>query len=222
MSEPTPAVPTPESGQQNTPEATPVTPPTIDAQVVGYTPAPEDPRQRYEDARAQASHGESSPSSSYSGGTSGAYSSPTSGPYAQSSGSYAQSSGAYTQGTNPQGSYTQSGPYATSGAQGASGTWGSYTSPAGQPGPAPYQSMTAPKSKIVAGVLGIVLGCFGIHNFYLGYIGKGLAQLALTVLTFGILSFISVTWGLIEGILILVSQPGSPWHRDAQGQELTD
>lgn len=54
------------------------------------------------------------------------------------------------------------------------------------------------KSKIAAGLLGIFLGGFGVHNFYLGYIGKGIAQI-ISTFCFGI-GFI---WGFIEGILIL-------------------
>lgn len=77
-----------------------------------------------------------------------------------------------------------------------------------------------PKNKIAAGVLGILLGAFGIHNFYLGYNGKGLVQLLITVLSFGFLSFISATWGLIEGILILVSHPDEKWGQDARGYNL--
>lgn len=38
-------------------------------------------------------------------------------------------------------------------------------------------SKLTPKSKIAAGLLGIFLGCFGVHNFYLGYTGKAVAQL---------------------------------------------
>ncbi len=87
----------------------------------------------------------------------------------------------------------------------------------------PYgASEYSPKSKIVAGLLGIFLGAFGIHNFYLGYTGKGIAQLLITVFSLGILSFISGIWGLIEGILILVSTRGKFWHRDARGIELYD
>lgn len=62
---------------------------------------------------------------------------------------------------------------------------------------------TAPKSKIAAGLLGIFLGSFGVHNFYLGYTGKAIAQLLITLLTCGFGAFISSIWGLIEGILIL-------------------
>ena len=36
------------------------------------------------------------------------------------------------------------------------------------------------KSKLVAGLLGIFLGGLGIHNFYLGYTGKGVAQILLS------------------------------------------
>lgn len=75
-----------------------------------------------------------------------------------------------------------------------------------------------PKSKIAAGLLGIFLGTFGVHNFYLGYTGKAVGQLLLTVLTCGILSPISAIWGLIEGILILTGSINT----DAQGNRLID
>lgn len=59
------------------------------------------------------------------------------------------------------------------------------------------------KSKMAAGLLGIFLGAFGVHNFYLGYTGKAIAQLLISVLSCFVLSGISAIWGLIEGILIL-------------------
>lgn len=59
------------------------------------------------------------------------------------------------------------------------------------------------KSKIAAGLLGIFLGSFGVHNFYLGYTGKAVAQLLITLLTCGIGSVASGIWGFIEGIMIL-------------------
>lgn len=40
---------------------------------------------------------------------------------------------------------------------------------------------TSPKSKIAAGVLGLFLGMFGVHNFYLGYTKKAVIQLVLTL-----------------------------------------
>lgn len=75
-----------------------------------------------------------------------------------------------------------------------------------------------PKSKIAAGLLGIFLGCFGVHNFYLGFTGKAIAQLLITVLSCGILSFASAIWGLIEGILILTGSI----NVDAEGKALVD
>ena len=59
------------------------------------------------------------------------------------------------------------------------------------------------KSKVAAGVLGILLGALGVHNFYLGYTGKGVAQLLLTICTCGMGGTISAIWGFIEGIMIL-------------------
>lgn len=71
------------------------------------------------------------------------------------------------------------------------------------------------KSKVVAGVLGILLGGFGVHRFYLGYTTIGIVQIVVTVLTCGI----GAVWGLVEGILILV---GSTITTDAEGRPLAD
>lgn len=82
----------------------------------------------------------------------------------------------------------------------------------------------AQKSKIVAGLLGLFLGGLGVHNFYLGYTGKAVAQLLLTLIGWIILigPIISGIWALIESVLILCSSYGSNWHRDGHGQELQD
>lgn len=74
------------------------------------------------------------------------------------------------------------------------------------------------KSKITAGILGILLGCFGVHNFYLGYNGKAIAQLLITLLSLFLLSWVSAIWGLIEGILILTGNI----KKDASGNDLID
>lgn len=74
------------------------------------------------------------------------------------------------------------------------------------------------KSKIAAGLLGIFLGLFGVHNFYLGYTGKAIAQLLITVLSCGFLAFVSSIWGLVEGILILTGS----MNVDAEGNPLKD
>ena len=74
------------------------------------------------------------------------------------------------------------------------------------------------KSKIVGGILGILVGCFGVHNFYLGYTNKAVAQLLITLLSCFILCPISAIWGLIEGIMILTGNI----DQDANGRKLTD
>lgn len=71
------------------------------------------------------------------------------------------------------------------------------------------------KSKLVAGLLGIFIGYLGIHRFYLGYIGIGVAQIIVTFCTFGI----GGLWGFIEGILILV---GTAITTDAEGRQLKE
>lgn len=74
------------------------------------------------------------------------------------------------------------------------------------------------KSKVAAGLLGIFLGSLGVHNFYLGYTGKAVAQLLITLLTCGIGAAVTSIWGLIEGILILTGSI----HTDADGNELAN
>ena len=74
------------------------------------------------------------------------------------------------------------------------------------------------KSKLAAGLLGIFLGGIGVHNFYLGFTGKGVAQVLITVLSCFTLSFVSIIWGLIEGILILTGS----MNKDANGNPLVD
>ncbi|RNL84117.1 TM2 domain-containing protein [Sinomicrobium pectinilyticum] len=53
--------------------------------------------------------------------------------------------------------------------------------------------------RLLAGVLAILLGAFGVHKFVLGYIKEGIVQLVFTVITFGFGGLIS----LVEGILYL-------------------
>ena len=74
------------------------------------------------------------------------------------------------------------------------------------------------KSKLTAGLLGIFLGSLGIHNFYLGFTGKALAQLLMSVLSCGMLAAVSGIWGLVEGIMLLSGQ----MNVDAQGNLLRD
>lgn len=125
--------------------------------------------------------------------------------YAQTN--YTQTDYTYSQQTGPGQTYTY--------------TQTNYT-PAANPG-VPYGYV--PRQKLVAGLLGIFLGAFGVHNFYLGNTGKAVAQLLLTCvgwIFFGLGPLAAEIWGLIEGILILSSNYNSPWHKDARGVELRD
>ena len=78
------------------------------------------------------------------------------------------------------------------------------------------QSGYEQKSKIVAGILGILLGSLGIHRFYLGYTKIGIIQIVVTFVTIGF----GGIWGFIEGIMILVG--ADPFKRDANGVPLKD
>ena len=74
------------------------------------------------------------------------------------------------------------------------------------------------KSKLAAGLLGIFLGSLGVHNFYLGYTGKAVAQLLISLLSCGMLAWASAIWGLIEGILLLTGSI----NVDGNGNPLRD
>lgn len=58
---------------------------------------------------------------------------------------------------------------------------------------------TTQKSKLVAGLLQLFLGGFGVGRFYLGYTGIAIGQIAATWLTCGF----GAIWPFIDGILIL-------------------
>ena len=63
----------------------------------------------------------------------------------------------------------------------------------------PYAS----KDKLVTGLLGIFLGCYGAHYFYLGKTTQGVIFLLVTILSGLFLYWIPALIGLIEGIMIL-------------------
>ncbi len=69
----------------------------------------------------------------------------------------------------------------------------------------------APKTKLVAGLLGLFLGGLGAHKFYLGDNKAAIIRLVVSVVTLGFGSI----WGVIEGIMILVNG-----GTDVDGNEL--
>jgi len=69
------------------------------------------------------------------------------------------------------------------------------------------------KSRLTAGLLGIFLGAFGVHRFYLGFTSIGVLQILVTIATCGV----GGLWGIVEGGLIL---GGSGFTTDADGRPL--
>ena len=79
-----------------------------------------------------------------------------------------------------------------------------------------YNSLlTRPKSRLIAGILAIVLGSIGAHDFYLGYTKKGIAHLVMYVFFLG---WFSGVWALIEALYIFTGRIDT----DADGNPLTD
>jgi TM2 domain-containing membrane protein YozV len=66
------------------------------------------------------------------------------------------------------------------------------------------------KSKVVAGLLQLLFGCFGAGRFYTGHTGMAVAQL----LTCGGLG----VWAIIDGVMFLASDT----RTDADGRRLRD
>lgn len=106
------------------------------------------------------------------------------------------------------------------GAPNLEATQTAYRAPVG--GPAPpngLQPLTAvldetlsERSKVTAGLLGIFLGGFGAHRFYLGYTGIGVLMIFATICC-----GVGVIWGFVEGIMCLAGA-----MRDVDGKRLRD
>lgn len=77
------------------------------------------------------------------------------------------------------------------------------------PYPQPYQTPKTygQKSRIAAALLAFLFGAFGVHNFYIGSTGKGVAQLIIGIvgsaITCGIALVVTEIWGIVEGIQLL-------------------
>lgn len=75
------------------------------------------------------------------------------------------------------------------------------------------------KSKVTAGILGILLGAFGAHKFYLGYTKEALIMLLVSVLTLGIGGAVMGIIGLVEGILYLTNSDGDFYYTYVEGHK---
>lgn len=63
-------------------------------------------------------------------------------------------------------------------------------------------------NKVLIGVMGLLLGTFGIHKFMMGYTKEGIIQLVISVVSCGFLGII----GFVEGIIYL-TKSDEDFHR---------
>ena len=70
------------------------------------------------------------------------------------------------------------------------------------------------KKMIVALILSIFLGVFGVDRFYLGKVGTGILKLLITILTLGLFAWI---WWVVDIILIATGS-----MTDNQGRPLAN
>ena len=80
-----------------------------------------------------------------------------------------------------------------------------------QPMQATFSYPYPPKSRITYILLGLFLGCLGIHNFYAKRSGCGIAQLLISVLSIGFLAVISELWSFIEILIVDKDGNGVPF-----------
>ncbi len=73
-----------------------------------------------------------------------------------------------------------------------------------------YQILNPAKSRVAYILLAIFVGGLGVHNFYAGYTGKGVAQLLISIISCGALSFISWIWAIIEVCTVTTDADGIP------------
>lgn len=81
-----------------------------------------------------------------------------------------------------------------------------------------WQSMGADK-KIVAGILAIVIGGFGVHKFILGYQREGIIMLLVSLLSCGMLGWIMHIVAIAEGIIYLTQSDENFVRTYVQGRK---
>lgn len=75
------------------------------------------------------------------------------------------------------------------------------------------KSVGKQKSKGIAIILALLLGCYGAHDFYLGYTKQGIIKFVLTITFVGVL--VSEIWALIDLVKIICNG-----KFDSRGQKL--
>lgn len=87
---------------------------------------------------------------------------------------------------------------------------------------APAAAPAGDKQKMVAGILAILLGSFGVHKFYLGYQKEGIIMLVAWLagwLTFGLVSSVIGLIGIIEGVIYLTKSDQEFYATYVAGQK---
>lgn len=112
-----------------------------------------------------------------------------------------------------------------------------YYAPPQQPQPQPvyYQQPTVKptydvppmgyqqKSRLAAGLLGLLFGAFGVHNFYLGNTSRATIQLIVCLagsFLCGLGPIVAEIWGIVEAIRLLTGAPDTRY--DGNGVILRD
>jgi TM2 domain-containing membrane protein YozV len=75
--------------------------------------------------------------------------------------------------------------------------------------------MTSPKSRTATTLLAFFLGAFGVHRFYAGKIGSGIAMLILTCTLIG--AIVSGVWAFVD---FIVAASGS--FKDGTGRTISN
>lgn len=68
---------------------------------------------------------------------------------------------------------------------------------------------SGPKTKMVAGLLAILLGCWGLHKFYLGYSQQGIIMLVVSIVgifLLGVPTLAMCVWAIYDGYRIFTGQ----------------
>ena len=79
----------------------------------------------------------------------------------------------------------------------------------------PHPTWEVSKSRMAYILLGLFLGYFGVHNFYAGYTGKGVAQLLLCLFSpvlFFIPLLVLFVWTLVEICTVTQDAQGIRFH----------
>ena len=73
-----------------------------------------------------------------------------------------------------------------------------------------FQTESAPKKRLTYILLGLFIGTLGVHNFYIGRTGRGIAQLLITVCSAAMLALGVAVWNIVEVCTVKADVHGNP------------